>query len=186
MNSLSHSEYSIFELWADDDLVKIINQETPENVSQYVRSNEFHGKLRLMIYGDEFGVCRAVRESSDNYKQYVIYIDIDNRIKNSKIKDIHLVLIWRSSDLKKSGRSLEHVTAPLCDDINKLSNSGISYVLDGESIRIPFCVSHILGGNLGVAHLLGFRMSFGKAFICRFCGFRYSELKSLDKNGNDK
>nr|XP_046917524.1 uncharacterized protein LOC124497886 [Dermatophagoides farinae] len=166
----------------NDDLVKIIRQETSENVSQYVRNNGLHGRLRLMIYGDEFGVCRTVRESSDKYKEYVLYIDVDNRVQNSKIKDIHLVLIWRSSDLKNSGRSLEHVTAPLCQDIARLTNDGISYVLDGESIRIPFCVSHILGDNLGVAHLLGFRMSFGRAFICRFCGLQYSGLESLNNN----
>ncbi|OTF72390.1 hypothetical protein BLA29_008957, partial [Euroglyphus maynei] len=165
----------------NDDLIYSINQENSENVTPYVRSNGFYGKLRLVIYGDEFGVFNPLREASKKYKVYVLYLDVDNRkVTATKLKDIHLLLIWCPSDLKNSDKSLMDIFDPLCKDLNKLIANGISYVLNGQTIHIPVCVSNILGDNLSVAELLGLRRSFGRAFACRHCGIQHSELASLD------
>ncbi|XP_075677163.1 uncharacterized protein LOC113791568 isoform X1 [Dermatophagoides pteronyssinus] len=166
----------------NDDLVHIIRQENTDNVSPYVRNNGFHGKLRLMIYGDEFGICNPLRESSRKYKVYVLYLDINNRKFTSKKRDVHLLMIWCPNDLKTSSQSLLDIMSPLSGDLLKLIREGIMYDLNGQSIQVPVCLSHILGDNLSVAELLGLRRSFGPAFACRHCGIQRSQLSSLDDN----
>lgn len=164
----------------NDDLVRIINQETTTNVTPYVRNNGFNGKLRLMIYGDEFGICNPLRDSSKKYKVYVLYLDIDNRQYTSKKKDIHLLMIWCPDDLKNSNQSLLDIMSPLSEDFLCLFRDGISYALNDRQIHIPVCLSHIVGDNLSVAELLGLRRSFGYAFACRHCGIPHTRLSSLD------
>ncbi|KAH9426534.1 hypothetical protein DERP_002633 [Dermatophagoides pteronyssinus] len=123
----------------NDDLVRIINQETTTNVTPYVRNNGFNGKLRLMIMEMNLGYVTHF-EILPKPKVYVLYLDIDNRQYTSKKKDIHLLMIWCPDDLKNSNQSLL--------DIMK---SFVETSFRRDLIHISVCLSHIVGDNLSVA-----------------------------------
>nr|XP_027203281.1 uncharacterized protein LOC113797144 [Dermatophagoides pteronyssinus] len=168
----------------NEELIELIEQENDENVSEYIKLNGFHKKLRLTIYGDEFGITNPLREYAKKYKVYCLYLDIGNHHQpTTKSKNIHLLMIWSVHDQKLAKKSYEEIVKPLCEDILDLEKNGITFYSGEIKKRINICLAHIVGDNLAVAELLGLTRSFGRAFVCRHCGARYCDLNRQNYQG---
>ncbi|OTF72900.1 hypothetical protein BLA29_010790 [Euroglyphus maynei] len=97
----------------NEELIRIIDQETPESVTPYIKDNGFCNKLQIVIYGDEFGITNPLRESSRKYKVYALYLDIGNyKRPRTKLKDIHLLMIWCPNDQKNANKSFAEILSP--------------------------------------------------------------------------
>ncbi|KAH9511327.1 hypothetical protein DERF_009797, partial [Dermatophagoides farinae] len=103
-------------------------------------------------------------------------MDIDCPMQlRQKSRDIPCVVLAERKQGLKSEK-LFVVLKPLVDELKFLSEYGI--FLEQFNINVPVKLAFIIGDNLAVAELLGFRQTFGKNFICRYCKSTYAQIRT--------
>ncbi|KAH9506105.1 hypothetical protein DERF_010850 [Dermatophagoides farinae] len=95
----------------------------------------------------------------------LFHLDIDNPIKwKTKADSIPSVLmVERSSSLKANG--LKIILEPMFEDLKLLAQNGIYFPNHNTTLLVQ--LAYVIGDNLSVAELLGFKRTFGKYLTCR-------------------
>ncbi|CAG9763573.1 unnamed protein product [Ceutorhynchus assimilis] len=132
----------------------------------------------LLIYFDEFEIGNPLGSHAGIHKFGAIYYSIPciPPVFQSSLENIFIAMLFHSSDLKRFG---EHILfTKLVDELNSLENNGIVIKLPEER-KVYFCVTLILGDNLGVNTVLGFQQRFTSNFFCRFCKTSRCDTQTL-------
>ncbi|KAH7643628.1 hypothetical protein HUG17_5990 [Dermatophagoides farinae] len=169
----------IIPILINEDILSSIMSEDQNNVSRYVNSLNLQKTIRIILYADDFGMVNPIGFARGRHKIFSVYMDIDCPMKlRQKSRDIPcVVLAERKQGLKSEKLSV--VLKPLVDELKFLSEYGI--FLEEFNINVPVKLAFIIGDNLAVAELLGFRQTFGKNFICRYCNSTYAQIKDKDQ-----
>ena len=102
------------------ELISIILNESASSSSPYVRAQNLFNKLRLVIYGDDFGLANPLGVGKKTQKVFGLYLDIDNwPIYKTKSEDIPALLFVHRETIDFAG-SINEILTPLVEDIIKL------------------------------------------------------------------
>ena len=127
--------------------------------------------IKIILYTDEFEVCNPIGSYRKKHKRMAFYFILCNLYpwNRSKVQDIQLVLLCKSSSFKKYRSDILKV---LVGDIIDLERDGIE--LDGKKLKFRLmCIS---GDNLGSNGIGGFIESFSLTnYFCRFCSSHPSD-----------
>ncbi|KAH9528820.1 hypothetical protein DERF_002736 [Dermatophagoides farinae] len=159
----------------DDEIINNIQDERVDTVSQYVQTNRMVNCLRLTIYGDDFGFVNPIGVARGNQKLFGMYFDVDNSTHyRTKSHELPLLMIANRKAIKET--SMNELLMPLIEDLKKLEKHGLRIPSRGIILKVR--LAFVVGDNLGVAELLGFKQCFNQYFICRFCGATDNEIKN--------
>ena len=86
---------------------------------------------------------------------------------SSTLDNVFLAQFIYSSDVKNF--KIKKCFKDLCEELKYLANEGIEICVDGQKHRIYFAVLGILGDNLGLNTIFGFKESFSAHYYCRIC-----------------
>uniref|UniRef100_A0A6P6XYD9 Uncharacterized protein LOC113792503 n=1 Tax=Dermatophagoides pteronyssinus TaxID=6956 RepID=A0A6P6XYD9_DERPT len=150
-----------------------ILKENDSNVSAYVKENKLARTIRLILYADDFGMVNPIGYAKGRHKILAFYMDIDCPIElRQKSRSIPFVILAeRNKNLKSENLVL--VLKPFIDELLILQ-----FYLEKFDIELPVKLAFIIGDNLSVAELLGFKQTFGPGFICRYCQHTYKQIKN--------
>ncbi|OTF76028.1 hypothetical protein BLA29_002122 [Euroglyphus maynei] len=70
------------------------------------------------------------------------------------------------------------VLKPLIEELKSFEQCGIH--IEKFNLDLPIKLAFVIGDNLSVSELLGFKQTFGPYFICRYCKARYDQIKKKD------
>ncbi|KAH7644258.1 hypothetical protein HUG17_6620 [Dermatophagoides farinae] len=116
-----------------------------------------------------------------------MYFDVDNSTHyRTKSHELPLLMIANRKAIKET--SMYELLMPLIEDLKKLEVCFTPFIYESNfqkhGLRIPsrdiilkVRLAFVVGDNLGVAELLGFKQCFNQYFICRFCGATDNEIK---------
>lgn len=123
--------------------------------------------LPLFLWADDFEPLNGLGAHGGEYKICGVYIKIaclPEHLK-SKIDFIFLSMLYFSEDRRRYGNTA--VFTRLISELNSLFEEGIQ-VQHTRLANIKFITVLVLGDNLGVNSILGFREYFIANFWCRF------------------
>jgi len=80
----------------------------------------------------------------------------------------------------------KNIFKELFNEINYLQTNGIIVNLENQNYTIYFSLAFIIGDNLGLHSILGFRKSFNANYPCRFCLCSKSECNYLVTQDDSK
>ncbi|KAH9516823.1 hypothetical protein DERF_007541 [Dermatophagoides farinae] len=162
-------------LLSEEILSNILN-ERPEDASPYILDCNMLNTLRLVLYGDDFGFTGPLGTGRNTQKIFSLYLDTDNSTKyRSKSEDFPAVLLANRKTIKAT--SIQQILSPLVSDLKRLEDRGLFVLERGITIKVR--LAYVIGDNLGVSELLGFKQNFSTHFVCRFCGATYQENQDL-------
>jgi hypothetical protein len=112
--------------------------------------------IRILLYYDDVEFCNALGDSAGIYKGGMFYFLIANlsRKHNSNLKNIFLVAVAHSEDLKTFGYN--KVLEMIRFDIKNLETNGIKIETDIFRASIAQCI----GDNLAIHQLFGQKQSY--------------------------
>ncbi|XP_029837844.2 uncharacterized protein LOC115321710 [Ixodes scapularis] len=131
-----------------------------------------HHKICLQLYTDEFEVCNPLGSKRGKHKMTAVYFSVLNfpaRFR-SALSGMHLALLVNDHHVDSYG--LPKILAPLLEDVSRLETEGI--VANGKVMRGSVFV--LTGDNLSSHRMGGFKRSFNKGRICRFCMAVHCEI----------
>ncbi|XP_075591552.1 uncharacterized protein LOC124497686 [Dermatophagoides farinae] len=162
----------------DEDIIQNTLNERSENTSTYIKENNLVGKIRLILYADDIGVVNPIGFAKGRHKMLLFHLDIDNPTKwKTKADSIPSVLmVERSSSLKATG--LKIILEPMFEDLKHLAQNGIYFRNHNTTLLVQ--LAYVIGDNLSVAELLGFKRTFGKYLTCRYCSATRAEIEAPD------
>lgn len=126
--------------------------------------------VSLLLYYDEFTVTNPLGTHARSGKLGAVYFTVCNfsKVSRSKVRNIHLALIFRASHVKKYGWA--KILEPLISDLNEMEENGLG---NGVSVR----VGAVVADNLAAHAMAGLSESFSSS-ACRFCLMSRSDMKS--------
>jgi len=132
--------------------------------------SSYQGKivLPLLIYYDDFTHDNPLGPHKG--KIGAVYYTIACLPQNllAKLENLFLVMLFKADYRQKFGNA--KTFAPLIKELIQLETVGVDLDLgDNKITNIRFCVSLIIGDNLGLHGILGFTECFNSNFCCRFC-----------------
>lgn len=135
--------------------------------------------LRLLLFYDELEVNNPLAETAGVYKIGMFYFTILNLTRkfNSDLKNIFLVAIIFSEDIKKYG--INRVLERIIIDIKELEINGIQTNNKLYKASIAQCV----GDNLGIHQLFNLKCCFIGNNICHLCDANTERIQ-LEFNEN--
>lgn len=135
--------------------------------------------LPLLVYCDEFEINNPLGTRAGLKKLGAIYYTIPciPFIFSSKLENIFLFQLYYNHDYSVLGNSITF--NEMINQITSLFNNGIDIQVCGQSQRVYFQLSFIIGDNLGVHNILGFQRSFNAHYSCRICIASKEERKNL-------
>lgn len=166
-------KYVKFKPLNQDDLITDIH-----NGSSLKNKNIFsnYPNIQILLYYDEFCAANPLRGNQSKHKMAVFYYTLGNiplRFR-SKIDDIQLALICKSSYIKEFG--FHTILAPLLRDLKSLENEGLK--IEGIPDKIKGSVVFLVSDNLGSHQIGGFSTCFnGSSATCRFCCSSSSDMQ---------
>ena len=121
--------------------------------------------IQVNLFYDDFEPCNPIGHYSNINKLGAIYFTIGNlpRHVNSLMKNIHLLALFYTQDIKKFGFS--KILDPIISDFKKLETDGIKV----DDKQIYGTISLLSADNLGYNCILGFVQSFSANNFCRIC-----------------
>ena len=139
------------------------------------KMKKFHDKivLPILLYFDDFEPDNALGSHASQHKIAALYYSIACFPPEcmSAVENMFLGLLFLSEDKVFKNQK---VFKPIIDDLIDLETNGIE--INGQ--RIYFCLSMILGDNLGMHELLGFTRGFNSNHPCRICKVHIDVLQS--------
>lgn len=125
--------------------------------------------IPLYLYYDDFEINNPLSTSAGIYKVGGLYCSIAALPPQfaSTTTNVFLAQLIHNSDYKEFGA--ERCFAEIKDELNYLTQFGITISINGESHHIYFVLIGVLGDNLAVNSLFGFNESFISEYYCRFC-----------------
>lgn len=145
---------------------------------------KFPGKLVLpiIIYHDDFEVYNPLGSHAGIHKLGGTYfttpvIPLENL---STLDNIFLAQLSHSSDRSQFGNRA--IFKKLLEELKLLETNGITIHVDGKDFKLYFAVALILGDNLGLNGILGFKESFAGDYYCRICTADRQQCQKLCKS----
>ncbi|KAH7638916.1 hypothetical protein HUG17_2949 [Dermatophagoides farinae] len=138
-----------------DELLSNIMNERPEDVSPYILESNMLNSLRLIF--------TKYKTKSEDFPG--LWVEI------AKMK---IALLLANLNTIKA-TSIRQILSPLVSDLKRLEDRGLFIRERGITIKVR--LAFVIGDNLGVSELLGFKQNFSTHFVCRFCGATYREYK---------
>ena len=141
-------------------------------------STHFQGKvvIPLFLYFDEFEINNPLSTKVGIYKIGGLYFSLACLPPkfSSLIQNIFLGQFIFNTDLQefKNKKCFKDLIA----ELQFLAENGILINIGGKEIRVFFIVIRILGDNLGLKSIFGFKQSFVSDYFCRIC--RVSKAQS--------
>uniref|UniRef100_A0A1Y1NC62 C2H2-type domain-containing protein n=1 Tax=Photinus pyralis TaxID=7054 RepID=A0A1Y1NC62_PHOPY len=173
----------------DDTLTYISSLEKKSGVSNIIQTKFWKDKiscydahdivLPLFLYYDDFEAGNPLGSHAGVHKIGTIYFSIPCLpiYYRSQLENIFLTQLFHSSDLKSFGEAV--MFSKLVDELNELKRQGIKVSTPQREVHLYFCMTLILGDNLGLNTILGFQQSFVANSFCRFCKCLRTETQSL-------
>src|SRR5699024_4496548 len=134
-------------------------------------SDRVHGKLKIELYLDD---CQLAPANFAGSKQkhllvYITFADIPI-LHRTKMRDIETLIIVNRDKLKVLGdQALTKLFERLIKDLHELPEFNFE-LSNGQTSKIEVAISSIIGDNLQVNEILGFKQSFNdNSFTCRYC-----------------
>lgn len=147
------------------------------NQMDSISASRIAGKLKIELYEDDTQYSPGFFNKSQKYScVYISLSDIPFHYR-TKAEDIEIYMLINKKklnmlNLKDVYFAVYNRLKSEMEDIN--NQGGISLInSNGQSFNIQVTFSTILGDNLAIYPLLGFRASFNNdSFYCRICGTR--------------
>ena len=79
--------------------------------------------MRLILYGDDFGVVNPIGPSKSHQKIFALYLDIENRPANKRSKTQDIPALIFSNRLSIKVNNIDTILKPLIQDIIRLQVS---------------------------------------------------------------
>ena len=140
--------------------------------------------LIINIYDDEFTITNPLGNKTKGYKILAFYFTIANFHPrfNANLNSIQLLVIAKSTDLKKYGVDL--LLAPLIEDLKHLESVGLSFKFQNQDLCFTDSAALVISDNLDAHWLSGFQENFRTVKrVCRFCMcLRVDMCKCFDVN----
>lgn len=135
--------------------------------------------IPLNLYFDEFETRNPLESRAGEEKLGAVYISIACLPPhiNAKLRNIFLSTIFHSKHLKSYGN--EKIFKRLIKELNLLSETGITMMLNGTEKIIYFQCILILGDNLGQNIICGLTDSFKSKRFCRICYASNEECQEM-------
>lgn len=132
--------------------------------------------IRIQIANDDFETGNALGSKGTIHKLSAFYFTIENipPIFRSKLKNIFLLCLCYSDDLKTKYTDINDIWRLVQRDINHLETYGVDIAGVGN---VKGTLTHVLFDNLGANQALGFVTSFNSTYFCRICEMSKSECK---------
>ena len=149
---------------------------------EYIRQCEFHNDqitLKIQLYIDEFEPVNGMGYKTGVHKTTAIYFIVRNlpNYMNSKLKNIHLLSLMYSQDVKKYGINL--VLENMIRELKILETTGIRVNFLKTQKYLKGSLVAISADNLGSNSLCGFVESFSATYFCRICLVNHSDLQTV-------
>ncbi len=157
-----------------------------EDGSVYQQSpffKEHPNALQINLYLDEAQQCVLGSKASNAHKLMFVYFTIGNlsSLSRSNFKHIHLLGIFRNSEIKKFG--LQLLMRPIVEDL-KLLEKGVEMELPTGTETIFGTLVITTADNLGAHQIGGFKAGFATGFRkCRHCLATDLEIQTLFSDG---
>lgn len=131
--------------------------------------------LRLLLYYDEFDSCDAIAAKAGLHKQGGFYLTLENihPCYRSNLEFVTLVALVNANTLKDVG--MDAVLKPILRELEKLEDG---FVMENGD-KLYASVIAVIGDNLGVHQLCGFKEGFTAHRTCHHCMADPSELHSM-------
>lgn len=125
--------------------------------------------IPLFMYFDDYETGNVLGSHSGIHKLGAVYFSIPclPPWRSSVLSNIFLSLLFHSTDRTAFGNNV--IFKPVIDEINFLSETGLSINIPTFNGTIFFELAVILGDNLGLHSMMGFTESFSANFSCRVC-----------------
>jgi hypothetical protein len=137
--------------------------------------------LYFCIYSDEIEVCNPIGKNRGKHKLLVFYLQILNipPVYRSKLNSVFPLAIARNIHLKRDhAAGFAKLLSEFLETINRLSTTGISFTIEGESHVFFGYLLCVLGDSLASNLLGGFKSSFNPEVhrYCRSCDLTCYEI----------
>lgn len=139
--------------------------------------------LQIQIAYDDFDVCNPLQSKANRHKICSVYFSIHNLPPKyqSKLKNIYLVCLCNSDDLKSKQTDPNKVWRLIYDEISTLEVKGITAC---NNVKIKGTLIAAISDNLGVHAGQGYVASFSAHKCCRFCLCSREELHIITHESN--
>lgn len=133
--------------------------------------------MPLFLFYDDYEPGNVLGSRAGQHKLGAIYISIPclPPCRSSVLTNIFLLLLFHSSDRACFGNNV--IFQCVIEELNFLSEHGISIDIPDFKGKIYFELGLILGDNLGIHSMTGFLESFSANYPCRVCRVRKEVMK---------
>lgn len=133
------------------------------------KTSQYEGKIVFpyFLYIDDFEINNPLGSHATYQSIAAIYYSFPLIENNSKLSNIFLAALIKSTDFKEFGN--DPCLLQIIDEINYLANEGIIITTEHGEFKVYFILGLILGDNLGLNSILEFSKSFSSNYYCRFC-----------------
>lgn len=141
--------------------------------------------IQLQIGIDDFEIAHPLKSKTKKYKMCAIYFQIRNIPPeySSKLNNIFLVALCKTSDLKQDEYAIDHIVEHIVKDIKILETSGIHVEVIGN---IKAALTNLCFDNLGGNELLRLPKCFNANYFCRMCECTLIECQSSTNEIKEK
>lgn len=174
------------------EIRKYLDEES-KNINKGIYSSFFQGKrwkeilinfinkivIPLWLYYDDFEINNALLNTAGIYKIGGLYYSFAGLPPKyaSIIENVFLAQFIFSKDLKyfKNKKCFRRII----EELKFLAETGVTISVNGVKTQVYFVVAGILGDNLGINSILGFKESFNSTYFCRVCRASKSEAGTM-------
>lgn len=138
-------------------------------------------RLLLDLYCDEFETRNPLGSHSGQEKMAGVFVSLACLPPHlaGKLENILVSVICHAKHIKTFGN--EKVFRKTIEDLNDLSENGLTINADGKTNTLHFDFSLVLGDNLGLNSYCGFSKSFNANYYCRICSGSKYECRKMTK-----
>ena len=135
--------------------------------------------LRVFLYEDDFECGNPSGSHATIYKMGGMYLSLPclSPAFRSKLDNIFLVQIAHAQDIANNPQIV--IYNDIINMLNNLSTTGIEIKVEQKNYKLFFKLALIVGDNLGLNRILGFKTHFNSDFFCKFCKATVKETNKL-------
>lgn len=161
-----------------DNFVYNFTKFSSELTCEYDRWKHIKGKLRILLYLDEYSIGNPIGPARAELKYLGVYCAFTNVPLKDRLKRDDSFLLLKTKHKKISPAMLNSVLGPLNQDLEQLYRNGINVPLEnGQIVNVEVVVSSHIGDNLAVYGLTGYPTTFYLGYCCRMCAANWDQIQ---------
>lgn len=129
------------------------------------------------MFMDDFEINNPLGSHAIFQSIAAIYYNFPFSINNSKLSNIFLAALIKSTDIKQFGN--DPCFKSFINELNEIEREGITISTEHGNDHVHFILGLVLGDNLGLNSLLELNRSFSANYYCRFCKVHKSIANEL-------